>query len=93
MTVKNIEQNILKLNPLKRIRLIESLIVSLNKPDPTIERAWAAESDRRLKTYRNGSIKGIDWETVKKNLLNENRIPSRSSMGTGRSARVLQKTA
>ena len=66
MTVKNIERNILKLNPLKRIRLIESLIASLNKPDPAIERAWAAESDKRLKTYKNGSIKGIDWETVKK---------------------------
>ncbi|MBI4308756.1 MAG: addiction module protein, partial [Candidatus Omnitrophica bacterium] len=60
MTIKIIEQNIFKLNPLKRIRLIESLIASLNKPDLTVERAWAAESDRRLKAYRNGSVRGID---------------------------------
>ena len=66
MTTKTIEQNILKLNPLKRIRLIESLIASLNKPDLTIERAWAAESDRRLKAYKSGSVRGINWETVKK---------------------------
>ncbi len=66
MTVKNIERNILKLNPLERIRLIESLISSLNKPDPAIERAWATESDKRLMAYKKGSVKGIAWEIVRK---------------------------
>ncbi len=66
MTIKTIEQNILKLPPIKRIQVVETILKSLNKPDREIERAWAVESDKRLKTYRKGSVKGIPWETVKK---------------------------
>ena len=66
MTIKNLEHNLLKLPPIKRIHLIESLIASLNKPDPAIERAWGKESDRRLKEYKNGTVKATDWEIVKK---------------------------
>ena len=69
MTVKNIERSIPKLSPLERIRLIESLIASLNVPDPKIERAWAIESDKRLAAYKKGLVKGIPLETVKKRLL------------------------
>ena len=66
MTIRNIEQNLFKLPAIKRIHLIESLIASLNKPDPDIERAWGKESDRRLKEYKNGAVKAADWEVVKK---------------------------
>ena len=65
MTIRNIEQNLIKLSPIKRIHLIESLIASLNKPDPDIERAWGKESDRRLKEYKNGTVKATNWEVVK----------------------------
>lgn len=68
MTVKNLKRNILKLPPLERIHLIESLIASLDKPDAAIERAWAAESDKRLAGFKKGSIKSIPLENVKKRL-------------------------
>ncbi len=66
MTAKSIERSAVKLPPIKRLRLIESLIESLNKPDPTIERAWAAESDKRLVAYKKGSLKGISLDSVKR---------------------------
>ena len=68
MTIKAIEKNILQLSPQERIHIVEHILASLNVPDPAIERAWAAESDRRLKAYKKGSIKAIPWETVKKRL-------------------------
>ncbi len=69
MTVKSIEHNILKLPPLKRLHLIESLIASLDKPDASIERAWATESDRRLAAYKKGDLKGVPLENIKKRFI------------------------
>ena len=69
MTIKNIEKNILRLKPVDRIHLIESLIASLDKPDPAIERAWGKESDKRLKEYKNGAVKAVDWKIVKQRFI------------------------
>ena len=69
VTTKNIERNILKLPALKRLHLIESLIESLDTPDPAIERAWAVESDRRLAAYKKGLLKGIPLENIKKRFM------------------------
>ena len=68
MTVKNIEKNILRLPPIQRIRIVENILASLDKPDPAIERAWGLESDRRLAAYKNGKVKGINAEIIKKRL-------------------------
>ncbi len=66
MTIKTIERSIPKLSPAERIHLIESLVASLDQPDPSIERAWAKESDKRLAAYKKGQLKGIPLETIKK---------------------------
>ncbi len=68
MTVKNIEKSILQLSPIQRLRIVDNILASLDKPDQEIERAWGRESDRRLAAYRNGKVKGIDFETIKKRL-------------------------
>ncbi len=69
MTSKSIERNAVKLPPIKRLRLIECLIASLDKPDPTIERAWAAESDKRLSAYKKGSLKAVSLDSVKRRFI------------------------
>ena len=66
MTARNIEKTILQLSPIQRIRIVENILASLNKPDPGIERAWGLESDKRLMAYKNGKVKGISIENVKK---------------------------
>jgi len=66
MTAKNIEKSILQLSPVERIRIVENILASLNQPDKNIERAWGIESEKRLAAYKNGKVKGIPLETVKK---------------------------
>lgn len=69
MTIKSIEKTILQLSPFERIRIVENILDSLHKPDPKIERAWIAESEKRFAAYKKGKIKGISLENVKKSLL------------------------
>jgi putative addiction module component (TIGR02574 family) len=52
MLAEDIEKNALKLDRDERIHLIESLFDSLDQPDPEIEQAWVAESEKRYKSYR-----------------------------------------
>ncbi|MBW2737889.1 MAG: addiction module protein [Deltaproteobacteria bacterium] len=33
------------LQPIERIRLVEAILYSLDKPDPDIEQSWIAESE------------------------------------------------
>jgi len=68
MTVKNIEKSILQLTPIQRLRIVDNILASLDRPDPEIERAWGIESDKRLAAYKNGKVKGISLENIKKNL-------------------------
>ena len=34
---------------IERIRLVEAILYSLDKPDPDIEKSWIAESEARYK--------------------------------------------
>jgi putative addiction module component (TIGR02574 family) len=66
MTVKNIEDTILRLKPVEQIRIVENVLASLHGANPDVERAWAVESDRRLTAYKKGRVKAIPLDTVKK---------------------------
>ena len=68
MTVKAIEKNILRLSPADRIHIVENILDSLHKPDPKIERAWIAESEKRFSAYKKGKIKGVPFETIQKQI-------------------------
>jgi putative addiction module component (TIGR02574 family) len=43
-----------------RIRLVEHLLATLDRPDPEIDRAWAKESERRLDSYLRGETTARD---------------------------------
>jgi putative addiction module component (TIGR02574 family) len=47
-----------------RIRLVEQLLVTLDKPDPKIDNAWAVESERRLDAYLAGGSEAVDAADV-----------------------------
>jgi len=68
MTVKNIEKSILQLSPFERIRIVENILESLHKPDPQIEHAWIAESEKRFSEFKKGKTKAISLEIVKKRI-------------------------
>ena len=66
MTIKTIKETILKLKPIDRIHLVENIMNSLREPDPTIEKAWVQESERRIAEYKSGKVKAISWEEFKR---------------------------
>lgn len=53
-----------KLPPSERLRLIESILATLDKPDPEIAAAWANEAQDRLAAYNRGEIAAVSEEEV-----------------------------
>jgi len=54
------------LQPTERIRLVEAILFSLDKPDADIEQSWIAESEFRYEAYKRGEIEAVDWDEIKR---------------------------
>jgi putative addiction module component (TIGR02574 family) len=65
-SVNQLAKKAIELAPVERIRLVEAILYSLDKPDHDIEQSWVAESEARYEAYRRGEIATIDWEEIKK---------------------------
>ena len=48
----------------ERTLVVDSLLRSLNPPDPEIDRKWAAVAQRRLQELRSGQVKPVPGEEV-----------------------------
>ena len=48
----------------ERAALIEGLIISLDKPDPSLDALWVKEAEDRLAAYRSGELPAVDAEQV-----------------------------
>ena len=68
MTTKELEKQTLNLKPLDKIHLVEKLLISLDKPDPAIEKSWIKESEARIDAYERGNLSTVSYQSVKKNL-------------------------
>jgi putative addiction module component (TIGR02574 family) len=53
-----------KLPPSDRLELVETILATLDKPDPEIAAAWAAEAQDRLAAYRRGELAAVDESEV-----------------------------
>jgi putative addiction module component (TIGR02574 family) len=53
-----------KLPPSDRLELVETILATLDKPDPEIVAAWAKEADDRLAAYRRGELAAVDESEV-----------------------------
>jgi len=65
-SVSQLAKEAIKLDPVERIRLVEAILDSLDKPDHEIEQSWVAESEARYAAYKRGEIDAVDWEEIKK---------------------------
>jgi putative addiction module component (TIGR02574 family) len=65
-TTDQLAKKAMGLNPTERIRLVEAILGSLDKPDPEIEKKWIAESEARYQAYKKGELDAVDWEEEKK---------------------------
>lgn len=48
----------------ERALMVESLLLSLNPPDPEMDAAWTAEAYARLDALRSGEVEGVPAEAV-----------------------------
>jgi putative addiction module component (TIGR02574 family) len=61
---KALIDRVLKLEPAERMRLVNAIYGSLERPDAAIDEIWYDEAERRLEAYKAGRIKGIPGEQV-----------------------------
>ena len=48
----------------ERVRLVDSLLQSLSKPETELDKKWTAVARRRLQELRNGSVEAIPGKEV-----------------------------
>jgi putative addiction module component (TIGR02574 family) len=65
-SISQLARKAIELAPVERIRLVEAILYSLDKPDHDIERSWIAESEARYAAYERGELDAIDWEEIKR---------------------------
>jgi putative addiction module component (TIGR02574 family) len=63
-TRKEILKEAIKLNPLEKAKLIDQLILSLDKPDGDLDELWAKEAESRLAAYKRGDLKAVSLKEV-----------------------------
>jgi putative addiction module component (TIGR02574 family) len=64
MKVKDLIEEAVSLPVEERTLLVESLLRSLNPTDAEIDKAWAAEAERRLEELRAGTVRSIPADEV-----------------------------
>ena len=64
MDTKDILKHAIQLKPAERLKLVDGLLKSLDKPDKSVDEIWAEEAERRLEEYRKGNIKGIPMDEI-----------------------------
>lgn len=63
-SAKAVLDQALKLSPNDRAALVENLIHSLDKPDPSLDDQWLKEAEDRIAAYRSGELAAVDAEQV-----------------------------
>jgi putative addiction module component (TIGR02574 family) len=53
-----------RLPPSDRLQLVETILATLDQPDPAISAAWAAEAEDRLAAFRRGDLLAVDENDV-----------------------------
>ena len=63
-SAKSILDQALRLPANDRAALVETLILSLDKPDSHLDSQWLAEAEDRLAAHRAGELEAVDEERV-----------------------------
>ncbi len=59
-----IEQQVLELPDIQKLRLVDRILADLDQPDPEIDAVLAKEASLRWQAYRNGQAKTISYAEV-----------------------------
>lgn len=64
MNIKELIDEAVSLPVEKRALLVDSLLRSLNQPEPEIDKKWMAVAKRRLTEMRSGSVEPVSGQEV-----------------------------
>ena len=64
MSTDEIIEEARALPPGERVLVVDSLLRSLNPPDPKMDAAWVAVAQERLEEYRSGEVQGVPGDEV-----------------------------
>ncbi|MDP1994856.1 MAG: addiction module protein [Ignavibacteria bacterium] len=67
---KTILNSLEKLSPVDKLKLVDFLLLSIDKPNPKIEKAWEEEAENRLKAYERSEIKSGQYKVFMKRFSN-----------------------
>jgi len=59
LKTKSILNKVLSLEPAEKISIVDQLLCSLDKPDPSIEKLWKKEVESRLRAVKSGKLKTV----------------------------------
>jgi hypothetical protein len=63
-SAKELVQEIEKLSPAERVRLIDKVIKGTIKPDAEIEKIWIKEAEARWGAFEGGQVCAVPYEAV-----------------------------
>lgn len=59
-----LEEEIKSLPDVEKLRLVDSILNDLDKPDPEIDRIWAEEARKRWSAYQAGRLSTVSYDGV-----------------------------
>jgi putative addiction module component (TIGR02574 family) len=63
-TADKLALEIRALPDVEKLRLVDAILMDLDKPDPEIDLIWAEEARRRWAAYKAGRVPSISYEEV-----------------------------
>ena len=63
-TVDKLAAEIHGLPDVEKLRLVDTILADLDRPDPEIDRVWAEEARKRWAAYKEGRVPTVPYETV-----------------------------
>ena len=63
-TPEEILKEAIALRPSDQARLVDHLILNLDKPDPELDKRWAEEAESRIDAYKSGRLKAVTLDEV-----------------------------
>ena len=61
---KEIKAKIRSLSDTEKLKLVDSILTQLDKPDPEIDRIWAEEARNGWQAYKAGKLETVSYEKV-----------------------------
>ena len=61
---KKLKENIESLSDIEKLEIVDSILMTLDRPDPRIDRIWAEEARKRWKAYKSGKLETVPYDQV-----------------------------